>query len=420
MIPVDEARARLLSGLAPLAPETVPLLNARGRVCAAGVIARHSQPETALSAMDGYAVRAGDLDALPVRLTLRGRIAAGETFEGTLQPGEAVRLFTGAPVPDGADTVVPQEDADASDASVLIRHGGPAGRHIRAAGKDFAKGAAVIDAETRLSPAHLALAAAAGHADLPVIPAPRIGVLATGSELVRPGPDKGPAQTIASSLYGLLAAIETWGGTGIDLGIAPDTDDALDRAIDAARHTDVLVTLGGASVGDHDLVQGALIRAGYALDFWRIAMRPGKPLMVAWRDGRAAIGLPGNPVSTMVCALLFLKPAIARLAGRGAVEKPVPLRLAGPLAANESPRQDYIRARFRPAPDGPLVEAFPVQDSAMLAVFAQSDALIIRPPGAPAAAAGETVPVLVLGQESDWDDVQQISSPSGKTDRASR
>jgi molybdopterin molybdotransferase len=394
MISVNEALTRLLSGIVPVSTETVPLAQAASRVLAEPVAATRSQPPLPVSAMDGYAVRNADVTSLPVTLTQIGEIEPGAPFTNEIAPGTCVRIFTGAPVPDGYDTVALQENSEASADAITIREAGPKGRHVRSAGQDFTAGAELIPPGTLLNPAHIALAAAANQAQLTVHKRPRVGVLATGNELVRPGEPMGPSHITASGLYGLAASLSLWGAEPIDLGIAQDTEQSLAQALADLDALDLLITIGGASVGDHDLVRPALEQAGFALDFWRIAMRPGKPLMVARRGALTAIGLPGNPVSSFVGGQLFVRPAVRALSGLSG--DPVPrlnARLDGTLTENGS-RQDYMRAALTRTEDGYCVRPFPVQDSAMLSVLALSNCLIERPPHAPAATDGASVTVL--------------------------
>ena len=399
LIPVAEARERLLADAAPLGSETVALNDAHGRVLAAGITARRTQPPQAVSAMDGYAVRASDIANSPADLDLIGEAAAGHPFEGKVGAGQTVRIFTGSVVPGGADTVMLQENATVlADGRIRSNQSEPAGRHIRAAGLDFKQGQSVLPAGKIIDAGALCLAAAANHPDLPVIRKPRVGILATGDELLLPGSVPGPGQIIASNSYGVAALAREAGGDAIDLGIVADREadlaDRLDRAV--ADELDILVTLGGASVGDHDLVQKVFIARGMELDFWRIAMRPGKPLMFGRLGDMRILGLPGNPVSAMVCAILFLRPLLEKLGGRDFAQRRMPAVLDAPMRENDR-REDYVRAATYRAESGELhVTPFPVQDSSMISTFARSDALIIRPPHAPSAAIGDTVEILEL------------------------
>ena len=404
LLPVEEALRRVLAAVArPVDAEEVPIAACAGRTLARDLAALRTQPPFAASAMDGYAVRAADAAAAPVTLALVGASVAGRRFEGRLGSGEAVRIFTGAPLPEGADAIVIQEDAEAEDERVTLREPARPGRHIRPAGLDFAAGSVLLRAGERLDPGRLALAAAMGHGRLPVRRRPRVAILATGDELVRPGEAAGPDQIVASNPYAVAALVERAGGEPIDLGIARDTFADLERAFRAAREhaADLLVTLGGASVGEHDLVQSALAREGMELGFWRVALRPGKPLMHGRLGPMLLLGLPGNPVSSVVCALLFMLPAIRALVGDArAGTDPTEAAVRGAdLPANDA-RQDYLRARLEAVPHGPpVVTAHPVQDSSMLSVLAASDALIVRPPGAPAARAGDPCRVIRLHRD---------------------
>lgn len=399
LMPVDEALARILDGAAPSGePDLLPLSDSVGRVLARDIEALRTHPPFAASAMDGYAVRAGEA-ATGAILALQGEAAAGHGFDGALAAGSAIRIFTGAPVPEGADTVVMQENVERlDDGRVRVEAAAEPGRHIRSAGVDFEQGMTGMEAGRLLDAGAITFAAAMNHASLPVHRRPRIAVLATGDELRLPGQSLGPGQIIASNTFGVGALSRGAGGEVIDLGIAADRMEALDAALDAAmaQSADVLVTIGGASVGDHDLVQKALAARGMALDFWKIAMRPGKPLMSGRLGDMRVLGLPGNPASSLVCAHLFLEPLIARLAGRPEPKRIKPAVLCKDLPENDL-RQDYIRADLAHGPSGGLV-ATPMarQDSSLMKVFADARCLIIRPPFAPAAKAGEPCQVLVL------------------------
>ncbi|WP_075214689.1 gephyrin-like molybdotransferase Glp [Mongoliimonas terrestris] len=398
LMPVAEAQARMLAGVDPLPAERVPLEAAAGRVLAEDLVALRTQPPFAVSAMDGYAVRAEDLDGGGV-LTLVGEAAAGHRFAGTVGIGEAVRIFTGAPMPDGADTVLIQENADRDGASIRPLQAEMRGRHVRREGLDFRAGDRLLSAGTRLDGRRIALAAAANHATLSVRRRPKVALIATGDELVRPGAPIGPNQIVASNGFGLAAMLAALGAKPVDLGIAPDVLPEIRARLATAFDggADVVCLLGGASVGDHDLTRPALAAEGVDLDFWKIAMRPGKPLMVGRRGAVRALGLPGNPVSTLVCGILFLMPLVRALLGE---PNPLPRTeaavLGGDLRANDQ-RQDYLRARIVGEADGrPVVDAFDVQDSSMVSTLAAADALIVREPHAPAARAGETCRVIRL------------------------
>lgn len=398
LMPVSEALARLLEGVSPFETETVSLAAANGRILAEDLAATRTQPPFAASAMDGYAVRHADLDDIPAKLRVIGEAPAGHGFSGSVGAGEAVRIFTGAPVPQGADTILIQEDADRDGDVVSARERPAPGAFVRPAGLDFKEGEVHLTAPRKLGFRDLALAAAMNHADLPVRRKPVVAILATGDELVSPGSEPGPDQIIASNHAGIAALVEDCGGQPLDLGISPDDPTVMAGHVRRAleSNADILVTLGGASVGDHDLVQDVLGAEGMDLAFWRIAMRPGKPLMAGHLGKTKVLGLPGNPVSSLVCGLLFLKPLIAAQLGLEAVSGETKAVLGGDLAENDR-RQDYIRAELAEDGDGRLVATpFGKQDSSMLALLARSGALIIRPPHAPALAAGETVSVIRL------------------------
>src|SRR6266568_5457925 len=315
MISVEEALARLLAPLEILMPEQVSIAEGVGRVLAEDVAARRTQPPFAVSAMDGYAVRADDLGRIPASLRIVAEIPAGAGFGGTLGPGEAARIFTGAPLPDGADTIIIQEDTERRGDQVELREGAARGRYVRRAGLDFAEGEVLLVAGRRLTPRDIGLAAAMNRPWLFVHRRPRVGVLSTGDEIVMPGDPIGPHQIVSSNSLSLAAFAAACGGVPVSAGNAPDDPEALRRIAAATSGVDLLVTTGGVSVGEHDLVREALAADGFELDFWQIAMRPGKPLMVGRYRGTPMVGLPGNPVSTLVCALLFLKPALDKLSG---------------------------------------------------------------------------------------------------------
>lgn len=404
LIPVTEARARILAALVPTATEPAQLAQAAGRVLAENVVARRTQPPADLSAMDGYAVRAVDVESVPARLRVVGEAPAGGAYKGVLGEGEAVRIFTGAAVPQGADTIVIQEDMDVIQEDmerygdiVIARESSVSGRHIRPAGLDFAEGATGLLAGRPLSPADIALAAAMNVPTLSVRKRPQIAFFSTGDELVRPGAAIGPNQIVSANNDGLAALIAAAGGIPLDLGIAPDSSEAIRATAREAAGADMLVTLGGASVGDHDLVQSALAKDGLDTDFWRIAMRPGKPLMFG-RYGRVPmLGLPGNPVSALVCAVLFLVPAISKLQGSDVTTPRTTLARLGRSLPENDRREDYLRARLDHVPgDLPVATPFEKQDSSMLSLLSAADGLLVRPAGAPAAEAGQIVEILPL------------------------
>jgi molybdopterin molybdotransferase len=398
---VEEALDRLLALLTPVGAEQVPLAEAFGRVLAEDIAARRTQPPAALSAMDGYAVRAADVATLPARLKVVGSVPAGKAYAGLVRPGESVRIFTGAPLAEGTDTIVIQEDTERDGDWVVVRESGPRGHYVRPAGLDFIAGSVGLNAGKRLTARDIGLAAAMDRPWLMVRRKPRVAIIATGDEVVMPGDPVGPNQIVSSNSLALGAVIRACGGDPLQLGIAPDDLTSLRRVAEGAGGADLLVTTGGASVGEHDLVRDALAATGLTLEFWTIAMRPGKPLMVGRYRQAVMVGLPGNPVSSLVCALVFLKPAIERLSGLGTGgEPPLTARLAIPLEANDR-RQDYLRATLARGMDGSLeVTPFAKQDSSMLSLLAQSHCLAIRPPHAPAAKAGDVVTVIPLGSGS--------------------
>ncbi len=400
MIPVEEALERILAGFAPVPAEQVAVSNALGRILAEPVMARRTQPPADVSAMDGYAARAADVATIPVTLRQVGESPAGGSFDGTVGAGETVRIFTGAPVPAGADCIVIQEDTVADGDAITITEAGRLGRHIRKAGLDFRDGDIGVAAGRVLGARDLALAAAMNCPWLAVRRRPRVAILATGDEVVMPGDPIGPNQIVSSNSIALAAVVEACGGEPVVLGIAPDEAGALRAMTDGARGHDLLVTTGGVSVGDHDLVRQVLGEKGLDVDFWRVAIRPGKPLMFGDLDGTPVLGLPGNPVSTLVCALLFLRPALAVMLGADIEAADADwhrdARLAASLPANDR-RQDYLRARLHRDADGVLVAApFERQDSSMLSLLAEADGLVIRPPHAAPANAGDSVQVLLF------------------------
>jgi molybdopterin molybdotransferase len=399
LMPVADALAAVLDGARGLPPETVALEDAHGRVLARDLAALRTQPPQPMSAMDGYAVRAEDVAAVPARLTVIGEIAAGRPATVALGAGQALRIFTGGVIPDGADAVVIQEDTVRDGDIVTVNEASRPGRHIRPAGIDFNAGEVLLRAGQRLSDRDLALAAGMNHPTLPVHRRPLVAMLATGDELVMPGTTPAPGQIVYSNGYALRALARAEGAEVLDLGIAADTLEATRAAIRRARElgADLLVTTGGASAGDHDLVKDALEAEGTTIAFWKIAMRPGKPMMHGQLGAMAVIGLPGNPVSSYVCAYLFMVPLIRALSGmRDAGHVREPARLGADVPANDQ-REDYLRAHVTHDADGRLV-ATPVdrQDSSLLARLSTAQALLIRPPFAPAASSGSPCVILKL------------------------
>ena len=388
---VEAARARILAALSATPPETVALAEAAGRVLARPVSARLTQPPAAVSAMDGYALRAADA-ALGARLRVVGEAPAGHPFAGQIGPGEAVRIFTGAFIPEGADSILLQEDATAEAGTVLVREAVTQGRWVRPAGLDFATGEHLLAAGRKLTARDIGLAAAANHPWLTVHRRPRIGILATGDEIALPGDPLPMGGIVSSNAHALAAMLRAAGAEAVILPIAPDDADAIATLAQGARGCDMLVTTGGASVGEHDLVQKALVPGGFALDFWKIAMRPGKPLIWGRLGETPMLGLPGNPVSALVCAVVFLLPAVAVMAGLPAAPTPSEAALAGAdLAANDQ-REDYLRCTL----DGEVATPFSRQDSSMLKTLARADALLIRAPHAAALPAGSPVRIIRL------------------------
>ena len=395
MIPVAEAITRITGAFKPLAAESVALDEACGRVLAKNVISRTTQPPFDVSAMDGYAVRASDISDTPVVLKQIGEVPAGQHFEGTVCSGQTVRIFTGSRLPDGADTIIIQENTNANGKKVTVQKTALKGNYVRPAGLDFSAGDVGLEAGLRLTPRAIGYAASMNHPTLSVRRRPRVSILATGDEIVMPGSQIGPNQIVSSNSHALAAAVESYGGEPLILGIAPDEQEQLKTMAKRALAADILVTAGGASVGDHDLVRSVLGEIGFELDFWKIAMRPGKPLIFGSIGNTKVIGLPGNPVSSLVCALIFLRPAIFRLLGldnRGMNE--LSARIARNLGPNDE-RQDYLRSTLRTEMNGELtVTPFERQDSSMISLLVQSEALIVRPPYDPPVNSGDKVKVI--------------------------
>ena len=396
LLSVAKALARVMHGLAPLDTETVALGEAHGRVLAEDVAAKLTQPPFDASAMDGYAVRAEDIARLPATLQLIGESAAGAGFKGDVASGQAVRIFTGAPVPPGADTIVIQENAEAADGAITVREAEP-GRHIRPRGQDFKQGEVLLDGGTRLGPRELMLAAAMNHAGLLVRRKPKVAILATGDEVMPPGTALAADQIVSSVPYGLAAMIQNGGGEALSLGIAKDDPESLVTLARAGSAADILVTIGGASVGDRDLVASALKSEGLKLDFWKVAMRPGKPLLYGRLGSTRLLGLPGNPVSALVCAHVFLLPMLRRLLGLAADTRPNLFALVGEDLEPNGPREHYMRAVSAWTSAGERVlRPLPSQDSSLVAALATADCLIVRGANAPPARKGDRVKIIPL------------------------
>lgn len=395
---VEEALARILRGAEVIGDtQACDLLGAHGRVLSEPLAAKFTQPPFDASAMDGYALRAADVARLPASLRVVGEAAAGRGFKGQVGRGEAVRIFTGAPIPTGADAVVIQENTSRDADVVTVRDGTHDMEHIRPRGGDFSAGDVLLSAGRKLTARDITLAAAMGHAALPVRRQPLVAILATGDELVVPGQTPGPDQIVCSNTFGIAAMVHAAGAIPRLLGIARDSAESIRSLVQQAEGADILVTVGGASVGDHDLVGPVLAAHGLHLDFWRIAMRPGKPLMYGRLDRQHVLGLPGNPVSSMVCARLFLVPLIRSLQGlEPEPARPVEARTAVALAANGA-RAHYMRATSSRAPDGDL-DVTPVasQDSSLMRPLAGANCLIVRPIAAPPQHIGQRVPILLM------------------------
>jgi len=400
LMPVAEALRQVLADAAPLPAHDVPLSDALGCVLAQDLVAKRTQPPAALSAMDGYAVRGADIAQAPVTLTIIGEVAAGHPFPGTVGAGQAARIFTGGVMPEGSDTVVIQEDTSRDGDTVLIKLAIKTGRHVRPAAVDFREGDTLLAKGRRLTDRDLMLAAAMNHPTLKVVRRPKVAVLGTGDELVPPGNEPKPGEIVYSNGFALAALVRGEGGEALELGIAPDRLDAIRAAIRRAREAgaDILLTTGGASVGEHDLVQQALTAEGMDLSFWRVALRPGRPMMHGRLGAMQVLGVPGNPVSSYVCSFLFLVPLMRRLAGRSDVAHATQPAVLGRDMPENDERADYLRATLAPGPDGvPVATPLANQDSSLMAPLAAADCLLIREVRAPAAKAGSPCIIVKLG-----------------------
>ena len=392
LVPVAEVQSAIVNGVEPLDAETVSIFKAAGRILAEDLSAKLTQPPFAASAMDGYAVRAADIASIPACLKVIGGSAAGHGFNGEVGAGEAVRIFTGAPVPAGADTIVIQENTRAAgDGTVEILEPASLGEYVRARGYDFSDGEILLAAGIELQSRQLMLAAAMNHGMLPVRRKPIVGILANGDELVQPGQSPAADQVISSIPAGMKAAIAAWGGEPILLNLARDSKESLAACVRDGQKADVLLTIGGASVGEHDLVRGTLEDMGARFEVLRVAMRPGKPAMFGFLGNQRILSIPGNPASAIVCARVFLKPLLDRFLGRSRRDEPLPVPLAVPVEANGE-REHYMRAQLSEDGVAPIGD----QDSSLMNAFAKADCLLVRPARGPALPSGALVPVIPL------------------------
>lgn len=399
LMPVSEALQRVLADAEPVGTERAALTDALGRVLADDLTASRTQPPADVSAMDGYAVRAADVAQAPASLTVIGEVAAGHPFDGDVMPGQAARIFTGGLLPRGADCVVVQEVTRREDDTVIVERSGVAGRHIRRKGIDFTEGLVLLTRGTRLNDRDLMLAASMNHAAFSVFRRPKVAVIGTGDELVPPGGQPAAGEIVYSNGFALTALAQSEGAEARDFGIARDSIEAIIAKLREARDwgADVLVTSGGASVGEHDLVRRALSSEGLDLSFWRVALRPGRPMMHGRLGRLQVLGVPGNPVSSYVVSFLFLVPLIRKLSGRSDVErKPESAMLGRDLPENDE-REDYLRAILTESPDGPVATPISSQDSSLMAPLSRAGCLLIRPPHAPAARAGSRCAILKFG-----------------------
>ena len=390
LLSVAQALEQVLAHASPLPPVEAPLTEAAGRVLAFDLKALRTQPPADVSAMDGYAVRGADVATAPVRLKVIGEVRAGQPYAAKVGAGQAARIFTGGFVPDGADTVVIQEVTTRDGDQVDVQKPTSKGRNVRPKGLDFRSGEVLLEQGHRLTARDLALAAGMNHPLVPVYRRPRMALFATGDELVPPGREPGPGQIVYSNGFSLAALAREEGAEVTDLGVVHDTLQATITAIRDARElpADILVTTGGASVGEYDLVQQGFAKEGMDLSFWKVAMRPGRPLMHGRLGAMHVLGLPGNPVSSYVCAFLFLVPLIRRMSGRTDLALPTESAVLGIDTAENDERADYLRATLKAGAGGLVATPFPVQDSSMMAPLAKADCLLIREPHAPAAKAG--------------------------------
>ena len=400
LLSVAEALERVLADAGPLPAEEVPLAEADGRVLAYDLKARRTQPPADVSAMDGYAVRASDVAQAPARLKVIGEVPAGRPFNAQVGPGEAARIFTGGFVPDGADVVVVQELTKRDGDWVEVQKSSVAGRNVRRRGLDFNKGDKLFAKGHRFTARDLALVAGMNHPLVPVYRKPKVALFATGDELVPPGNEPGPGQIVYSNGFALAALIREEGGDVIDLGVVGDKLDATIAAVRDARDcgADILVTTGGASVGEYDFVNRALAAEGLALSFWKIAMRPGRPLMHGRLGAMQVLGVPGNPVSSYVCAFLFLVPLIRKLTGRGDLALPTETATLGCDLAENDERADYLRSTLSNSGNGLVATPFPIQDSSMMAPLARADCLLVREPHAAPSKAGSPCIIIKFGR----------------------
>lgn len=396
MLSIEEALTKIRDAIEPVATEDVFVTDALGRVLAADIVAEVSHPPQAVSAMDGYAVRAADITSAPTTLKMIGEAAAGHVFDGFVSEGECTRIFTGGGLPKGADTVIIQEDTEANGDQIIMLEAPKLAQWVRPEGLDFTQGKTLIPAGQLLSARDLGLASAAGATWLKVRQKPRVAVLATGDEVVMPGAPRRPDQIVSSNSVALVNYAQVFGAEAVSLGVAADQPDALREKLNDAKGFDLLVTSGGASVGDHDLVQSVSGNQGMELGFYKIAMRPGKPLIFGKLGQTVLLGLPGNPVSTGVTAAIFMRAALEQLLGL----TPAPLYQAAKLGRDlpkNGKRLDFMRASLTISDEGlPTATPFDRQDSSMMAFFANADCLVMREISAPAASEGDTVKIVPL------------------------